>query len=216
MAKSLENYMAVVDKTTGVIKGFKSTFDGYTITSGDQFDYLLERWRQEPGEIESESGLKLHDWVPVFNQAGQLAEFISKSTMAVLTSGSEFEDLFRQWVQSGMPRLPTNVEEVLPVIGGLGPDAPIVENEQGGKQSFVPYRFDKLDFGAMFQLAAVLHSGVERYGEDENWRKITKEGHLNHALTHIFAELNGDTQDDHLSHAFCRLMFAIGVSNDAR
>lgn len=96
---------------------------------------------------------------------------------------------------------------------GLGPEAPIVTNDQGGKQSFVPYRFDKLDFDAMFQLGAVLHHGVERYGEDENWRKISKNEHLNHALTHIFAELSGDTQDDHLSHAFCRLMFAIGVRN---
>jgi hypothetical protein len=28
---------------------------------------------------------------------------------------------------------------------------------------------------------------------------------------HILAYLAGDKQDDHLGHAFCRMMFALGV-----
>lgn len=85
-----------------------------------------------------------------------------------------------------------------------------VTNEQGGLQSKLEYRFDLIDTKAIFALANVLHHGEVEYGKD-NWRKIDTESHLNHALSHIYAHLAGDTQDSHLSHGFCRLMMAIGV-----
>lgn len=100
------------------------------------------------------------------------------------------------------------------IVDGVGQDAPTVVNAKGGKQSQVLYRFDKLDTKAMFDLTRVLHEGAVKYGEDENWRLIETESHLNHALIHIFAFMAGDKQDDHLSHAMCRLMFAIGVEHD--
>ena len=56
----------------------------------------------------------------------------------------------------------------------------------------------------MFSVAA------EKYGVD-NWRKIGVESHLNHLLMHVFAYLAGDTQDEHLEHALCRAMMAVGV-----
>lgn len=34
---------------------------------------------------------------------------------------------------------------------------------------------------------------------------------MNHLLMHVYAYLGGDTQDDHLSHALCRAMFALAV-----
>lgn len=89
----------------------------------------------------------------------------------------------------------------------LSPNAPL---EPGGLQSLLNLRFDLLDTKAMFQLAGILDYGAKKYGEN-NWRKILVESHLNHALTHIFAYLQHDTQDDHLGHAFCRLMFALGT-----
>lgn len=98
-------------------------------------------------------------------------------------------------------------------VKGVGKDAPMVVNEHGGKQSKVEYAFDQLDPLAMFQLAGIIQKGAEKYGRD-NWKKITTEEHLNHALQHIFAHLAGDKQDDHLGHAFCRLMFAIVVDRD--
>ena len=85
-----------------------------------------------------------------------------------------------------------------------------VSNELGGKQSKLDYRFDLIDTKAIFALANVLHTGEQGYGKD-NWRKIDVESHLNHATSHIYAYLAGDKQDDHLSHAFCRLMMALGV-----
>lgn len=98
-------------------------------------------------------------------------------------------------------------------IKGVGQDAPMDVNQYGGKQSKMDYAFDQLDPLAMFQLAGILQKGSEKYGRD-NWKKITTEEHLNHALQHIFAHLAGDKQDDHLGHAFCRLMFAIVVDRD--
>lgn len=85
-----------------------------------------------------------------------------------------------------------------------------VINELGGLQSKLDYRFDLIDTKAIFALANVLHHGEVEYGKD-NWRKIDVESHLNHATSHIYAYLAGDKQDEHLSHALCRLMMAIGV-----
>jgi len=99
------------------------------------------------------------------------------------------------------------------VVKGVGADAPVVANKFGGKQSKVEYDFTQLDPLAMFQLAGILKRGADKYGRD-NWKRITTEEHLNHALQHIFAYLAHDKQDDHLGHAFCRLMMAIVVDRD--
>ncbi len=99
------------------------------------------------------------------------------------------------------------------VIPGVGDDAPMEVNQFGGRQSKMEYDFTQLDPLAMFQLAGILKRGSEKYGRD-NWKRITTEEHLNHALQHIFAYLAGDRQDDHLGHAFCRLMMAIVVDRD--
>jgi Domain of unknown function (DUF5664) len=57
-------------------------------------------------------------------------------------------------------------------------------------------------------LAQVLKDGADKYGPD-NWRKIGRADHLNHCLAHIFAHLAGDSGDEHLTHAACRLLFAM-------
>lgn len=93
-------------------------------------------------------------------------------------------------------------------VEGVGPDAPTVVNESGGKQSDSPYRSDLLPPKASLHVAAILKYGATKYG-DNNWRKIALNDHLNHALTHIFAHLAGDIQDDHLGHAACRMMMAL-------
>jgi len=83
-------------------------------------------------------------------------------------------------------------------------------NEKGGRQSHIPVRFDLIDGKALFAMAAVLHEGAEKYGEN-NWRLIEIEDHLNHLIMHAYAWLSGDQTDEHLSHALCRAMFAQGV-----
>lgn len=94
----------------------------------------------------------------------------------------------------------------------LGEDAKTITNEQGGKQSDLHFRFDLFDPPAMFQLGEILYHGANKYGVN-NWKKIPRNDHINHALVHIYAYLDGNLQDDHLGHAFCRLMFAIGTTD---
>lgn len=99
-------------------------------------------------------------------------------------------------------------------IFGVEPDAPVVENKNGGKLSDTPYGFHLIPTSAIFDAARVLKYGADKYGEtfyNRNYTKIDEVDHLNHALQHIYAFLAGDTQDDHLGHALVRLMFAYDV-----
>lgn len=98
----------------------------------------------------------------------------------------------------------------MPEIDGVGADAPVYENEHGGKQSDSPYRFDLIPERALFEVARVFKEGAEKYGED-NWLKIPVNSQLNHALQHQYAHLAGDEQDEHLIHAACRGLMALEV-----
>jgi hypothetical protein len=93
------------------------------------------------------------------------------------------------------------------------PDAPTSINSQGGKQSHLPVRFDLFDAKSMIQLAGILYEGAEKYGEN-NWHRITSAEHLNHAMSHVYVHMAGNTQDDHLGHAFCRLMMAMRMHRE--
>ena len=100
-------------------------------------------------------------------------------------------------------------------IKGVEPDAPIIENEHGGKQSDTPYAFHMLPTSAVFGAAEVCAYGAKKYGEtvsNRNYVKIPTEEHINHAIQHLYAYLAGDTQDDHLGHAVVRCMFAYDVA----
>jgi len=99
------------------------------------------------------------------------------------------------------------------IVMGVGKDAPIITNKSGGKQSAVNYRFDLIDTDAIFELTKILSEGANKYGE-WNWKKINRQDHINHALIHLYAYMAGDTQDDHLGHAFCRIMFALGTEDN--
>lgn len=100
------------------------------------------------------------------------------------------------------------------MINGVGQDAPITTNKNGGKQSDCPYAFDLIPPEAMFMLAQVLGYGAKRYAPN-NWRLIPRHEHLRHMLTHIFAYMAGDTQDDHLGHAMCRMAMLVSVPEEA-
>lgn len=97
------------------------------------------------------------------------------------------------------------------VIKGVGKNTEIIVNEHGGKQSKIPYNFIGMDAKAMFAMAKVLQEGKEKYGNDENWRKIPVDEHLNHLITHAYAHKAGDTSDEHMSHIMCRALFACAV-----
>lgn len=96
---------------------------------------------------------------------------------------------------------------------GLSPDTPTHTNEKGGMQSAIPYAFHLLDANALLDIAKVFAEGAEKYARD-NWRKITCEEHINHIMTHLWAALSGDKQDDHLEHAGARVIMALATKND--
>lgn len=98
------------------------------------------------------------------------------------------------------------------VIHGVGKDAEIVVNEVGAKQSKTLYRCDLLPPLATLAVSKVLAEGAEKYGVN-NWHGIPVNDHLNKALVHAYAYLAGDTQDDHLEHAACRLLMALEIRN---
>jgi hypothetical protein len=164
-------------------------------------------------------------------------------------------------IETGKDYMTENIK----VIDGVGKDAEIVTNADGGKQSKSPmamhlvapsflkkvyldkaerlenfgsidtddmeahsnymamvniadfmltgdgfYIFNAMDYLAeeneqIIKIAKVLQYGADRY-EPNNWRLIPQEEHINHALIHILAHIAGDTQDNHIDHALCRLM----------
>lgn len=99
------------------------------------------------------------------------------------------------------------VESGREVIAGVGPEAPTVTNERGGKQSATPYRFDLIPPKTLLGIAGVFGHGAAKYGE-HNWRKLSIEELLCHVVQHIEAWRAGDRQDDHLLHAACRIVMA--------
>lgn len=102
-------------------------------------------------------------------------------------------------------------KRVTAVVDGVGPDAETVTNASGGKQSGSPYRCDLLPPLAALAVAKVLKSGADKYGA-HNWHAIPTVDHLNHAMVHLFAALAGDTQDDHIEHAACRMLMSLEIT----
>ena len=86
-------------------------------------------------------------------------------------------------------------------------------NKHGAKQSKLDFRFDLVDPESMQRLAHVLWYGSTRYGVG-NWKNIPIGDNLNHALYHIYQFLAGSSREDHLGHAFARIMFAMYIERN--
>ena len=92
----------------------------------------------------------------------------------------------------------------------LSNNAPASVNEQGGKQHHRPYRMQALPPKAVLEVGKVRYIGFNELGyEDENYKLIPKEEHVNRCLVHLFAWLSGDKSNAHLSHACTRALFAL-------
>lgn len=88
-------------------------------------------------------------------------------------------------------------------MNGLDDNAPMGQNEAGGKQHERPYRSQALFFKALLAVSGV------------RYKLIPKEEHIGRALTHIFAYMAGDKSNDHLSHAATRILMALEMELDA-
>lgn len=155
----------------------------------------------EPGPFDS--GLEVEVPESAFGHIGDVHE---------IPSGAHTHPVEK--VAGRVPMTHEHLEEIAEQRRALeraaDPDAALHVNEHGGRQSDLGVRFDLIDGKALAEMAAVLDYGAKKYGED-NWRAISVEEHLNHAITHAYAWLAGDKSDDHLSHFFTRAMFAEAV-----
>lgn len=96
------------------------------------------------------------------------------------------------------------------VVPGVGPDAPVETNKNGASQSSVGFACTSLPPRALLAIAAVQKHGDDKYGVD-NWRGISVNDHLNHALIHYLAYQAGDKQDKHLEHFATRVLMALEI-----
>lgn len=83
-----------------------------------------------------------------------------------------------------------------------------IVNESGGKQSFVKAMHSAIPPIALKLLAECLGFGARKYGL-ENWKKISIEENICHALNHLNEWRLGDRSEPHLINAMARISFAI-------
>lgn len=87
---------------------------------------------------------------------------------------------------------------------------------EGGRHSKVDEAFELIPAGALEAICKVLAEGAAKYEPvtlenslAANWRKIPRRLHIRHAGIHLLKLLQGKDIEENLSHAACRLLFAL-------
>ncbi len=86
-----------------------------------------------------------------------------------------------------------------------------IENEQGGKQSFTEADFSQVPALALRLLAQCCGFGSRKYGPG-NWKKISIDSQIAHAMNHLNEFRAGDRSEPHLVNAAVRVMFALELA----
>ena len=90
----------------------------------------------------------------------------------------------------------------------------IITNERGARQSKIGVKFTDFDPSALLRVGRVSADGHDKYGAG-NWQNIEQKDHIDHAINHLLEYLTGNTSEDHLAHAACRVLFAMGTEPKA-
>lgn len=82
-------------------------------------------------------------------------------------------------------------------------------NERGGKSAYIGVRYDLVPPAAFRAVGGVFEHGAQKY-KPNNWKQVTIESHLNHAINHIYRHLENDKSEKcHLANAATRLLMAL-------
>lgn len=86
----------------------------------------------------------------------------------------------------------------------------IITNARGARQSRIGVKFTDFSPEALLRVGRTSAEGFAKYGAG-NWQKIDQADHIDHAINHLLEYQAGNTSEDHLAHAVCRVLFAMGT-----
>jgi uncharacterized HAD superfamily protein len=174
-----------------------STSDKVTWMLNSEFDTIID---DRPATLKTASNAGLRAIRFERNWNNTMSGWGGAEYQISVTSWFEILQVIRTWNDQEARK------QLADALGIIGMPERIITNAFGAKQSDIEARYDLLPTRALNAVAKVLHTGAEKYGED-NWRGLSETEILNHALAHGLNFLHTGSHED-AEHFACRaLMF---------